>query len=115
VNEEEVIVVFMVISMLATFLVSWKWSNSIRTGFILALIMGKTWAGIAWAFGIDRPLFQFIIYNKIKNTASTITITADQFIFLSFFFTLIFTLLWPYIAPHIPEPIRNMNLIGEEK
>ncbi|MCD6300895.1 MAG: hypothetical protein J7L82_02370 [Staphylothermus sp.] len=114
----EIAVVAMVLSMLAVFLVSWKWTGSLRSAFIIMLITGKVWAGILYAFGIDKPLFNIIIYNKIKGVSSSVTVTADQFIFVSFFFTLLFTLLWPIIAPSLPPWLRGINLIhsgGEKK
>ncbi len=113
----EIAVSVMVLSMLATLFLAWRMTGSFRLGFIIMLIVGKVWAATLWAFGIDRPLFNIVLYNKIRHTASTITITADQFVFLSFLSTLVFVLLWPLIEPSLPPWLRGINLIsrGERK
>jgi len=115
----EIAVSIMVLSMLATLFISWKFTGSFRNAFIITLIVGKLWAGILYAFGIDKPLFNLIIYNKIKGVTTTVTITADQMIFLSFMLTLIVTVFWPLLAPTLPPWLRGFNLIhshgGERK
>ncbi len=74
------------------------------------LAVGKVWAGILWAYGIDRPLFNIVLYNKVKGTTQTLTITADQFIFISFLLTFVFTLLWPIMEPYFPEQLRRVKV-----
>ena len=111
--ETDTIIGMMVLSMVVVLLLAWKWFNSLRVAFIVMLIIGKVWTGVLWAFGIDRPLFNLIIYNKLKGTSTTLTITADQMVFLSFLSTLVFTLTWPYIVNYLPEPIRRVEVIRE--
>jgi len=109
----EILLGIMIISMVIVLLASWKWFGSLRLAFIIMLIIGKVWAGVLYAFGIDKPLFNILVYNKIKGAYATFTVTATQFIFLSFLGTLLVTLLWPYIQPYIPEPIRRVEVIRE--
>jgi|GEM_PF-3068818 len=111
----EVAVISMILSMLMVFLFSWRWTGSLRSAFIIMLVTGKIWCGILAAFGIDKPLFKLIIYNKIKETVTSITITATLLVFLSFFFTLVFTVAWPLIAPHLPSYLRNIQLLELEE
>ena len=111
----ETVVGLMVLSMVIVLLTAWKWFGSLRLAFIVMLIIGKVWAGVLWAYGIDKPLFKLIIYNKIRNVATTYTITATQFVFLSFMFTLIITVTWPYIETYLPEPVRKIHVIGGER
>jgi len=101
----------MLLSMVIVLITAWRWFGSLRTAFIVMLIIGKVWAGILWAFGYDRPLYQIMIYNKLKHVTITYTVSACQFIFLSFLATLLVTLSWPYIEPYLPEPIRRMEVI----
>ncbi len=112
---EEILVGIMLVSMVIVLLLAWKWFNSLRTAFLAMLVIGKVWVGVLWAFGIDRPLFNIIIYNKIKQSYSIITITADQAVFISFFTTFLFTLAWPYIAKYLPEPIRQVQVLSKEE
>lgn len=107
----DIIIGFMVVSMAMVLILAWKWFNSLRTAFLAMLVIGKVWAGILWAYGIDRPLFNIVLYNKIKGTATTITITADQFVFLSFLITFVFALLWPYLEKYFPEPVRKIQVL----
>ena len=108
---EVMLLSLMMLSMVIVLVLAWKWFNSLRTAFIVMLIIGKVWAGILWAFGYDRPLFNLIIYNKIRDLTVTYTITATQFVFLSFLITLIVTISWPYIEGYLPEPIRRIEFI----
>lgn len=82
-----------------------------RTAFIVMLIIGKVWAGILYLFGIDKELFNLVIYNKVRNTVSYVTVTANQAIFISLLITLLGTISWPYIEPYLPEPIRRLEVI----
>mgnify|MGYP000020464998 CR=1 FL=1 len=111
----EVIVGMMVMSMVIVLILAWKWFGSLRTAFLSMLVIGKVWAGVLWAFGIDRPLFTIYIYNKVRGTTSSFTLTADQMVFLSFLTTFAFVIAWPYIAPHIPEPIRKIQVLEGER
>ena len=111
----EVVIGMMVLSMVLVLILAWKWFNSLRTAFLAMLVIGKVWAGILWAFGIDRPLFTIYIYNKVRGTATAMTITADQFIFLSFLTTFAFVVIWPWIAPHVPEPLRRIQVLEGER
>ena len=113
----DIIVGIMVLSMVTVLLLAWKWFGSLRTAFLVMLLVGKTWCGILWAFGIDKPLFNLIIYNKIKGTYTIITFTACEVVFLSFLITFVFTVIYPYIEPHIPEPMRKIQVLerGERK
>jgi hypothetical protein len=97
--------------MVVVLMMAWRWFGSLRTAFIVMLIIGKVWAGALWAFGIDRPLFKLIIYNKIKGSITYFTISATQMVFISFLFTLLATLAWPYIEGYLPEPIRRLEVI----
>jgi len=107
----DLLLAFMMFSMVMVLVVSWKWFGSFRKAFLVMLLVGKIWAGILWAYGIDKPLFNIIIYNKVKETSTTITITADQFIFLSFLGTFMVTVFYPYIEPYIPSKIRAPEVI----
>ncbi len=111
----EIAVISMILSMLMVFLFSWRWTGSLRSAFIIMLIIGKIWCGILAAFHIDKPLFNLVIYNKVKGTVTTITFTANMVVFLSFFFTLLFTLVWPYIASYLPKQVRQIQLIESVK
>lgn len=113
-NATDVVVGFMVVSMAVVLLLAWRWSGSLRTAFMVMLMVGKVWAGVLWAYGIDRPLFNIVVYNKVRGTVTTVTITASQFVFISFLATFVFTLAWPYIRPHIPEPLRRIHVPGGE-
>ena len=108
---EAILLALMLLSMVSILILAWKWFGSLRMGFIIMLIIGKVWATILWAFGYDRPLFNIIVYNKVKDVASVYTVTATQFVFLSFLATLIMTIAWPYFEPYLPEPIRRIELI----
>ncbi len=108
---EEILVGFMLISMVVVLLLAWRWFNSLRTAFLVMLVIGKVWVGVLWAFGIDRPLFTIYIYNKIRQSYSVLPVTADQVIFMSFFTTFLFTLAWHYIARYLPEPIRKIQVL----
>ncbi len=107
----DVVIGLMVMSMVVVLLLAWKWFGSLRIAFLTMLVIGKIWAGTLWAFGIDRPLFRILIHNKVKGTTSAITLTADQFVFLSFLTAFVVTLVWPYISPHVPEPIRRIQVL----
>jgi len=109
---EEIAVMVMVVSMLFTLLYAWKITGSLRLAFIMMLLAGKMWAGLLWAFHIDHPLFNVVMMNKVKDTRLIITVTADQFVFISFLFTLVVTLLWPYIEPYLPGPLHRLNLVS---
>ena len=113
----DVIIGMMVLSMVVVLLYAWKWFGSLRVAFLTMLIVGKMWAGTLWAFGIDRPLYRLLIYSKVKHAITSITITADQFVFLSFLTAFVVTVMWPYISPHVPEPIRRIQVIesGERR
>ncbi len=111
----EILVGMMLISMVIVLILAWRWFNSLRTAFLAMLVVGKTWIGVLWAFGIDRPLFTIYIYNKIRQSYSTVTITADQAVFISFFITFLFTLAWPYIARYVPRPIRQIQVLSRER
>ncbi len=112
---EEILVGIMLISMVIVLLLAWKWFNSLRTAFLAMLAVGKVWTGVLWAFGIDRPLFNIIIYNKVRQSYNTVTVTADQFVFTSFFITFLFTLAWPYLARYVPEPLRSVQVLSKEE
>lgn len=107
----ELALITMLLSMVLVLMMAWRWFGSLRTAFIVMLIIGKVWAGVLWAFGIDRALFTLVIYNKMKGVASTITIYATQMVFISFLITLLATLSWPYIESYLPEPIRRLEVI----
>ncbi len=111
---EEMLVGVMLVSMVVVLLLAWRWFNSLRTAFLAMLIIGKTWVGVLWAFGIDRPLFSIVIYNRLRDSYSTVTITADQIVFISFLVTFLLTLSWPYIARYLPEPIRRVQVFPRE-
>ncbi len=87
----------MILSMLAVFIVSWRWTGSLRLAVIVMLLTGKLWAGILWAFGVDRPLFSVSIRNRWTGESLGFTVTATEFIFLSFFAALLSTLAWPHL------------------
>ena len=87
----------MVVSMVATLILAWKFFNDFRKAFITMLIVGKVWAGILWAFGFDRDLFKIVFYNRLAGSRFEVTVSANEFIFMSFLATLVFTLLYPYI------------------
>lgn len=110
----DVIIGMMVFSMVVVLLYAWKWFGSLRVAFLTMLIVGKVWAGVLWAFGIDRPLYRILIYNKVRGVTSAVTVTADQFIFLSFLTAFVVAIMWPYISPHVPEPIRRIQVIENE-
>ena len=107
----EFALITMLLSMVLVLMMAWKWFGSLRTAFIVMLIIGKVWAGILWAFGIDRPLFTLVVYNKVKGAATYVTIYATQMVFISFLITLAATLMWPYIESYLPEPIRRLEVI----
>ncbi|AQQ75451.1 hypothetical protein JdFRA1000001_18c [uncultured archaeal virus] len=107
----ELALIAMLISMVMVLKMAWKWFGSLRTAFIIMLIVGKVWAGMLWAFGIDRPLFTLVVYNKLKGVTSYVTIYATQMVFISFLVTLLATLAWPYIESYLPEPIRRLEVI----
>ncbi len=110
----EILIGIMLVSMVVVLLLAWRWFKSLRTAFLTMLAVGKIWVGVLWAFGIDRPLFSIVIYNKVRQSYSYVTITADQAVFISFLSTFLFTLIWPYIARYVPEPIRRIHVIEEE-
>lgn len=107
----EFLIGLMMISMVVVLILAWRWFGSLRTAFIVMLVIGKVWAGILYLYGIDKPLFNLVIYNKIRDTVSYYTVTATQMIFLSLLITLIGTISWPYIETYLPEPIRKLEVI----
>ena len=110
----EFLVGAMVLSMVAVLMVAWRWFGSFRTAFMVMLITGKVWATVLWAFGVDRPLFNIVLYNKVRGTYTAFTVTADGLIFLSFLVTLISTAAWPWVAPHLPKELRRMGVVPRD-
>ena len=110
----DIIIGLMLLSMVATLLTAWKWFKSLRIAVLTMLVVGKVWAGMLWAFGIDRPLFRILIHNKVSGSTSAITLSADQFVFLSFLTSFVVVVMWPYISPHLPEPIRRVEVVPNE-
>ena len=93
----ELLIALMVVSMFAVLLIAWRWFGDFRKAFIVMLVVGKTWAGVMWAFGFDRELFNVTLYNRLSGARAEITVTATELIFMSFLATLILTIFYPHI------------------
>ena len=105
-----ILVGLMLMMMSGVLVYSWGKLGDFRKALLATLIIGKLWAGAMWAFGIDHPLFNIIVYNKKQHITTVHTITADEFVFLSFLTSFAFALSWPYIQPYLPEKIREVGL-----
>ena len=94
----------MVLSMTVVFGLVYSKTGSIRKGVLAALVLGKAWALSMYLLGLDRPVLRFYLVNRRNPWAyKTVTITANQLIFLAYLSSFIMIIALPIIVDQIPE------------
>lgn len=96
--------VAMLTSMTVVFGLVYSKTGSIRKGVLAALVLGKAWALSMYLLGLDRPVIRFYLVNKkYPWIYKTVTITANQLIFLAYLLSFITIIALPIIVEEVPE------------
>ena len=96
--------VAMMASMTVVFAVVYRGTGSVRKGVLAALVMGKAWALSMYLLGLDRPVIKlYMINRRYPWLYKTITITANQLIFLAYLASFVTIIALPIIVEEVPE------------
>ena len=94
----------MLLSMTMVFAVVFRGTGSIRKGVLAALVLGKAWALSMYLLGLDRPVIKlYMINRRYPWLYKTITITANQLIFLAYLASFLTIIALPILVEEVPE------------